>query len=1011
MNPRCQRLVVALLAVFALQVFATTRYVDLNCANPVYPYTGWATAATNVQDAVDASTPGDSILVTNGVYRAGSHVDMGVVTVTNALQIQSINGPDSTVIDGQGSLRCAYLCSGTFLSGFTLTGGTNAQTAGGVLCQSSTAVISNCVVTRNSSGNFAGGVRFGTVRNSIISSNSALGYGGGSQSCILKDCVLTGNYASEGGGDYYGTASNCTFAANQAMWGGGTYGSTLDYCTVSSNNVSIDGGGIYWGSAQHSIIESNSARGYGGGSYQSSLRACAISGNNASSGGGAYLGSIYNCTLTANSAIEGGGVEEGTIRNSIVYYNHAPSGPNYDGVSVQLEYCCTTPLPAGAGNFNSEPLLASASHLSTNSPCRNTGTTNYSSGRDIDGESWLNPPSIGCDEYSSAAATGSVSVAICAAFTNVAPGKALNFVCRISGRLTGSRWDFGDGTAVSNHPFAAHAWTGVGDYPVVLRAYNDTYPAGVTASVTIHVVPQPVHYVSLASTGPLAPYSSWSTAATNIQDAVDAATIPGALVVVNDGEYAVGARAVSSQTNRLVVDKPILLQSLNGPQQTLIRGTGSPYLSGPLIRCAYLGAGAALAGFTLADGASSGNGGGVWCGSEDSLVTDCILSNNACGDSGGAVFWGTVSNCALLNNSAYTGGGAAWASLLDCYASSNRALSGAAAYNCTATRTLFRDNSANNYGGGATAGTLNDCTFDGNSAGYGGGGAYVSTLTGCLLTNNYTSTYGAGVNGGTLVNCVLVGNTAASLGGGAAGGTLNNCTLISNSAGYRGGGAYFSTLNNCIVYSNLAIAGSLNYTNSTLNNCCTTPMPDNGMGNITNPPTFVDQSAGNLRLQSNSPCINSGNNAYVSSSTDFDGRPRVVNGAVDIGAYEFQGAGMGEFIGWLQQYDLPTDGTADYADTDGDGLNSWQEWQAGTDPTDVSSVLKMLAPSITVSGVTVTWQSVSGKTYFIQRSGILSDPSSFSTIQNNIAGQAGTTTCIDTTATGSGPFFYRVGVQ
>ena len=132
-----------------------------------------------------------------------------------------------------------------------------------------------------------------------------------------------------------------------------------------------------------------------------------------------------------------------------------------------------------------------------------------------------------------------------------------------------------------------------------------------------------------------------------------------------------------------------------------------------------------------------------------------------------------------------------------------------------------------------------------------------------------------------------------------------------------------------------------------------------------------------------------------------------------MGAYEFQGAGVGEFIAWLQQYGLPTDGSVDYVDSDGDGLNNWQEWIAGTNPTNALSVLELLSPvsTNTPAGLVVTWESVSGITYFLQSSTNLGMQPAFSAIQSNIVGQAGTTSYTDTNAVGSGPFFYRVGVQ
>jgi predicted outer membrane repeat protein len=408
--------------------------------------------------------------------------------------------------------------------------------------------------------------------------------------------------------------------------------------------------------------------------------------------------------------------------------------------------------------------------------------------------------------------------------------------------------------------------------------------------------------------------------------------------------------------------------------------------------------------------AATNYGGGY--GGPAGAVDNCVFSNNWAGNAGGAIYipnpggGRAFTNCGFYNNAASTSGGGTYsANLSQCSIIGNQAPSGGGAYNGTLTACSLSSNSATLAGGGIYAGTLDSCVLAGNRAGNGGAAAN-TTLWACTLADNSAATNGGGAWNGTLYNCLLTRNNALS-GGGAYGNTLYNCTLVSNSATNSGGGTAGSfRAYNSIIYYNTAPTSS-NYASGTFSACCTMPLSIN---NISNAPVFVDRPGGNFRLQTNSPCINAGNNSYA-NGVDLDHRTRVLGGTVDIGAYEFQGPGMGEFIGWLQQYGLPTDGSADYTDADTDRMNNWQEWICGTEPTNSLSVLSMLAPSSAVSGVTVNWQGVSNRTYVLECSTNILVPPAFTPIQSNIVGQAGTTSFTDTNAAGAGPFFYRVGVQ
>jgi hypothetical protein len=494
------------------------------------------------------------------------------------------------------------------------------------------------------------------------------------------------------------------------------------------------------------------------------------------------------------------------------------------------------------------------------------------------------------------------------------------------------------------------------------------------------------HYVDQANQAPISPYTNWLSAATNIQDAVNASD-SGDLVLVTNGLYQFGGAYAgkSFASNRVALTKPIMVQSVNGPAETTILGSQGNTRGIPYVRCAYLTNDASLIGFTLTNGAvpvsSSGSGGGAYADSTP------LFQSTA-----------TVSNCVLAGNSAAYGGGAYGVILNNCLLTANSANAGGGACKCILNNCIVSNNTANGDG-----------TQPGTEAM--GGGAYTCTLNNCDLTANVSTATGGGASLSKLTNCLIAGNSAVQ-GGGISGGRLYNCTIASNTATAAGGvypdGA--TILTNCIVFRNSA-TNSPNYQFApSFSHCCTTPLPA-GPGNFTNDPAFANPAASDFHLQTNSPCINAGINSAATSTTDLDGNPRIAGGTVDIGAYEFQTPASAISYAWLQQYGLATDGSADALDTDGDGMNNWQEWRAGTDPTDPSSVLRISSISATGSVATLRWQSVSGIPYTLEFSTNLLPHPAFLPAVSNIAGIGATIACPYTNPAGSQQVFFRLRVQ
>lgn len=458
-------------------------------------------------------------------------------------------------------------------------------------------------------------------------------------------------------------------------------------------------------------------------------------------------------------------------------------------------------------------------------------------------------------------------------------------------------------------------------------------------------------YVSLSSSAD-GPGSGWSNAFHTIQGGVNAAST-GDTVLVSNGVYETGGRSTASGiVNRVFIDKPLTLLSLNGPDVTFIKGGGTNGTNA--VRCLYLEQDALVSGFTITNGHTHTNwdestirGGGILCQS-DATISNCVITGNHADNDGGGVCGGTLYQCTLSGNI------------------------------------------ADSCGGGAANSTLYNCIISGNCASNNGGGTYRCELYNCTVEDNYAYYNGGGTYGGTLHNCIIKSNEAGIDGGGTHRGVLYNCTIVDNLADWYGGGTHESDLFNSIVIDNMVKTNTDNWTAGTLRYTCTTPLPPD-TGNIQANPSFEDTAAGDYHLKTNSPCIDAGNNTFVATATDLEGTPRIIN-TVDLGAYEY---------------------IVSETDYDGDGIANTSEEKCGTDPLDATSIfrIRMIRHQQTNGArrVLLSWPSGPGGRFTIQSTTDIKAGFTNVVISNIVANPPANIYRLLEDATGT--IFYRISLE
>jgi len=672
---------------------------------------------STIQSAIDATSDGDSVLVSAGTYYENINFNgKNISVIGENSETTTINGgQNGTVVKFSPSWYDTGIQVYGLLSKFKITGGHDNVYGGGIYCGESTSpTLTNLIISDNISNYGAGIYCFQSspnINNVKVINNSAslsnYSRGGGifceGASPIINNSEITNNTAAYGGGFF--------------LWM--TSSPILSNVTIANNNANFQGGGI--------------------------------------------CGDDYGFLQIANT----------------IHYNNSPENIYSGETNLTITYSNIQGSWEGEGNIDTDPLFTDPDNenysLQSNSSCIDTGNQNLwyadQDGSIADmgstGGLFVQPNFISHNFGDVGAIMNQKQFSLYnfretpITISSVNFGTA-SFTTDTSFPITIEPFETGIINIEANN-------TTLGFVEDAMEIESDDLPEGISVSLMVEGAEGNVLNGNLFGAYPVATYriSGDLTVADGDTAYLDAGT-----QFLFDGQYNFNIygtlKAIGTESDSIIFDnygdekwRGFTLDNASDETEfEYVRISGAEKDDGGGMRLSW--SNPTLTNVTTSNNTADDEGGGMRLFSSNPTFNNVTISNNTADDEGGGMYiWESnpiLNNVTIENNMADVGGGMrlTWS-------------------NPTLNNVTISNNMADNDGGGMllwySNPTLTNVTISNNTANYYGGGMYLHyfsnpTLNNVTISNN-TAEYGGGMrlfsSNPTLTNSIIWDNSPESI--------------------------------------------------------------------------------------------------------------------------------------------------------------------------------------------------------------------------------------------------------